>query len=104
MTDDASAGVTLDHGAVPMDSPIVEGLEKGADLVLLLESKLGRVDPGEGEGVLVTGVEVVVRREEIDGVEAEVGPALIATVNRRHWSDGGRKRKFGGVVIVRGKI
>lgn len=84
VADDAAAGVADDLGPLPLDAPVVEGLEEGPDLVLLLEPELGGVDGGEGEGVLVPGLEVEVRRVELVGAEVEVGPALLADVDRRH--------------------
>lgn len=84
VADEAAAGVADDLGPLPLDAPVVEGLEEGPDLVLLLEPELGGVDGGEGDGVLVPGLEVEVRRIEVVGTEVEVGPALLARVDRRH--------------------
>lgn len=74
-----AAGVALDAGALPLDAPIVDGLEEGADLVLLGESELGVVHPGEGERALVPGLEVGVRREEVGGAQIQVRSALRAS-------------------------
>lgn len=80
------AAIALDLGAFPLNPPVIERLEKGSDFVFLLESELGRIHGGEGEGVLVARLEVEVRREEVRGLEVEIGAALSAAVYRRHWS------------------
>lgn len=82
-----AAGGAVHAGAAALDTPIVDGLEERLDLVLLGEIELGGVDPGEGEGALVAGLEVSVRREEMAGGEVEVGLARPAAVGGtpRHW-------------------
>jgi hypothetical protein len=54
----------LDLGPLPLDPPVVDGLEEGLDLVLL-EPKLGGVDPREGKRALVPGLEVELQWEEM---------------------------------------
>lgn len=70
-----------DLGALALDAPVVDGLEEGHDLVLLLETNLGGVHRGEGERALVPGLEVEVGREEGSCLEVEVGSALGAGVD-----------------------
>lgn len=84
VADELPAAIAHDLGAFPLNPPVVDGLEKGADFVLLLESELGGIDGGEGGGILVAGLEVEVRREEIGRLEIEIGAALSAAVDRRH--------------------
>lgn len=74
----------LDLGPLPLDSPVVDGLEEGPDLVLLLEPEVGGIDPREGKRALVPGLEVELRREEMGRAEIEIGPALRAAVDRSH--------------------
>ena len=86
VADEAAIAVALDLRPVAMDSPVVDGLEERLELVLLLEAELGLGAGGEGgerESAFVAGLEVEVRREEVGGAEAEVGPALAAAVDRR---------------------
>lgn len=45
VTDKTPAVVALDLSPLPLDPPVVDGLEKGYKLVLLLEPDLGGVHP-----------------------------------------------------------
>lgn len=81
MANEAAAGVADDPGPLPLDAPVVEGLEEGLDLVLLLEPKLGGVDGGEGQGALVAGLEVEPSWEEVVGAQVQVRSALLAAVD-----------------------
>jgi hypothetical protein len=74
----------LDLGPLPLDPPVVDGLEEGLDLVLLLEPELGGVDPREGKRALVPSLEVELRWEEMGRAEIEVGLALLTAVDRGH--------------------
>ena len=73
----------LDLGPLPLDPPVVDGLEEGPDLVLLLEPELRGVDPREGKRALVPGLEVELRWKQMGRAEIEVGLALRAAVDRR---------------------
>jgi len=84
MAKERGAGVALDLGPLPLNSPVVDGFEEGAYLVLLLELELGRVYGGERDGVLVSGLKVEIRWEGIGGVEIEVGAASGAGIHRGH--------------------
>lgn len=84
MAKERGAGVALDLGSLPLNSPVVDGFEEGADLVLLLELELGSVYGGERDGVLVSGLKVEVRGEGVGGVKIEVGAARRAGVLRGH--------------------
>lgn len=54
-----AAGVAADARALPLDAPVVEGLEEGADAVLGREPQARLVHPREGQRALVPGLEVV---------------------------------------------
>lgn len=84
VADKAAAAVADDLGPGPVYAPVIERLEERSDFVLLLESELGGVHGGEGEGALVACLEVEVGREEMEGVEVEVRAALLAAVYRSH--------------------
>lgn len=43
ITNETVTAIALDLSSLPLDSPVVEGLEEGTDLVLLLELELGGV-------------------------------------------------------------
>jgi len=94
MAKERGAVAALDLGPLPLNSPVVDGFEEGANLVLLLELELGCVyggEGGEGDGVLVSGLKVEVRGEGVDGVEIQVGAARRAGVRRGHdrqWCEG----------------
>jgi len=77
----AATAIAVDLGPLPLNTPVIEGFEKGHDLVFFLEIEFGSVDGGEGQGVLVAGLEVEVRWEELGGVEVEVCPAFAAVVD-----------------------
>lgn len=81
VANETATAIALDLGPLPLDSPVIQGLEKGPDLVLFLESELSGVDACEGEGAFVAGVEVEVRWEEVGGVEVEVGSAFPTAVD-----------------------
>jgi hypothetical protein len=66
----------LDLCPLPLDPPVVDGLEEGLDLVLL-EPELGGVDPQEGKRALVPSHEVELQWEEMGQTEIEVCPALV---------------------------
>ncbi|CAH9143142.1 unnamed protein product [Cuscuta epithymum] len=78
------AANALDPGPLPLDAPVIQGLEEGFDLILLLEAQFGRIDGGEGEGAFVSGLKVEIRWEELSCVEVEIGFALFAAVDGRH--------------------
>lgn len=84
-------GVALDLGPLPLDSPVVDGFEEGAKLVLLLELELGGVRDGEGDGALVAGFDVEVRRVRINGVQIQVGAAVRTAVHGSHGFVGVKK-------------
>ncbi|KAG0474885.1 hypothetical protein HPP92_014571 [Vanilla planifolia] len=65
VTNKKAAGVALHPGALALDSPLIDRLKEGSDLVLLAESKLGLVHPREGKGSLVPRLEVRIRRIEV---------------------------------------
>lgn len=79
-----AAAIAFDLGPLPLDPPVIDGLEEGSDLVLLLESKFGVVDTREGKRTLVAGLKVEVRWEEMHCAKVEVGPALRAAVDGSH--------------------
>ena len=84
VADEAGTAVALDLGPLPLNSPVINSLEKGPDLVLFLESELSGVDGREGEGAFVTSVEDEVRGEEVVAVEVKVGAAFPAAVYCSH--------------------
>ncbi|CAH9098483.1 unnamed protein product [Cuscuta epithymum] len=84
MADEHPAANALDPGPLPLDAPVIQGLEEGFDLILLLEAEFGRIDGGEGEGAFVSGLKVEIRWEELSCVEVEIGFALFAAVDGRH--------------------
>ncbi|KHN41865.1 L-ascorbate peroxidase 3, peroxisomal [Glycine soja] len=95
-------GVALDLGPLPLDSPVVDGFEEGAKLVLLLELELGGVRDGEGDGALVAGFEVEVWRVGMSGVKIQVGSALRTAVHGGHGSVGGNVNCEASFSAVRG--
>jgi len=96
MAKERGAVAALDLGPLPLNSPVVDGFEEGANLVLLLELELGCVYGGEGDGVLVSGLKVEVRGEGVGGVEIEVGAARRAGVRRGHDRQWCEERGFEG--------
>ncbi|KAJ0969836.1 hypothetical protein J5N97_022713 [Dioscorea zingiberensis] len=82
------AGAAVHAGAAALDAPVVDGLKEGLDLVLLGEVELGVVDPGEGEGAFVAGLEIGVRWKEMAGGQVKVGAARRAAVDGigGHWA------------------
>lgn len=69
ITQESATAITYNLGSLPLNSPIIQGLEKGSDLVLFLEPEFGGVDERERKGSFVAGLEVEIRREEVVGVE-----------------------------------
>lgn len=59
---ESAASVALDLGPLPLDSPVIKGLKKWPDLVLLLEPELGGVHGREGESALIARLEVEANR------------------------------------------
>ena len=81
VADEAAAGVALHLRALALDAPVVDGLEERPDPVLLGELELGLVDPREGQGALVAGLEVGAGGEQVGRAQFEVGAAVGAAVN-----------------------
>lgn len=79
-----AAAIALDLGALPLDSPVIEGLEEWSELVLLLEPELGGVDRRKGKSALVSGLEVEIRREEMTGTQIQISSALCTAVDGSH--------------------
>lgn len=72
---EATAGVAEDAGAPSLDTPVVDRLEEGHDPVFLGEAEPGVVDPGEGEGALISGLEVGIRRIQVRRAQVQVRSA-----------------------------
>lgn len=84
IANETTTAIALDLGSLPLNAPVVEGLEEGSNLVLFLEGELGGIDGGEGEGTLVASLEVEIRGESVGGVEVEVGSAFGAAIDGTH--------------------
>lgn len=84
IADKSTAAITYDPGPLPLNPPVIDCLEKGSYLVLLLEPEFGVVDQREGKRALVAGLEVEVRRIEVGGVQVKVGAAFGAGIDGSH--------------------
>lgn len=47
ISDELPAVDALDLGPLPLDPPVVDGLEEGDDLILFFEAEFGGIDGGE---------------------------------------------------------
>lgn len=88
MAEEAAAGVAADAGALPLDAPVVAGLEEGADPVLGREPEARLVHPREGQRALVPGLEEDARRVQVRRRQVQVRAARRAPVR----AGGGRRR------------
>lgn len=69
ITDPFAATIALDLGSIPLDAPVIHCLEKGHELVFLLEAEFGRVNHGKGKSPFIACLEIEVWRVEMDCVE-----------------------------------
>lgn len=81
VSEEVAARVAEEAGAFALDAPVIGGLEEGLDPVLLGELEPGVVHPGEGEGALVAGLEVGVRRVEVRRAQIQICPASRTPIN-----------------------
>lgn len=69
ITHQFSATITVHLSPLPLNTPIIQSLEKRSDFVLFYKLELGGVNHGERESAFIAGLEVEVRGIEVFAVE-----------------------------------
>lgn len=71
-------------GPFPLDSPIIEGLEKGSNFIFFLELEFGWINSGKRWSTFVACFEVKIRWVKVVCMEIEVCTTLFTTVDWCH--------------------
>jgi len=88
ITYELTTGSTLEFGPLSLNSPMVQGLKEGHNLVFLFKSELGVINGREWEGVLVACFKVEICRVLIAAAEIQRHATLCTTVgdwSHRRW-------------------